>query len=60
MSCGEHYFENLIHDGKDINGDYNKNNLSDVERETIEMCYYYVLYNLFGDRELLDEYLKGE
>lgn len=59
MSCVEHYFENLIHDGQDIKGEYNKNNLSDEVKEAVETCYYYVLYDLFGDRESLDEFLKG-
>jgi len=58
MSNAEHYFENLIYDGEDINGDLNKNCLSVKEQEAIETCYYYVLYSMFGTRENLNEFLK--
>ena len=59
MSSAEHYFENLIHCGKDpLPDEPNKNALSDEVRETIEMCYWYVCNRLFIDRDDLDEYLK--
>lgn len=45
MSPAEHYFENLLMYGRDINGDPNKNALSKEVQETIEMCANYILYD---------------
>ena len=58
MTRAEHYFENLIYDGKDVSGEPNKNALSEEVRNTIEMCYEYILNNIFIDRENLDDFLK--
>jgi hypothetical protein len=52
MTCLEHYFENLLYHGKDVNGEYNKKNLTPLEQQTVEACADYVLYSLFGNREL--------
>ena len=58
MTRAEHYFENLIYDGKDVSGEPNKNGLSEEVQNTIEMCYDYVLHDIFIDRENLDDFLK--
>lgn len=58
MSCAEHYFENLLFHGKDINGEPNKKNISEIEQKTIEMCYQYVIYTLFNGFEDFDNYLR--
>lgn len=59
MSNTEHYFENLLFDGKDIDGDLNKNELTKEEQEAVEICYEYILYTLFyGDRDKLKEWLE--
>lgn len=43
MSPAEHYFENLLLYGEDINGEPNKNKLSKEVQEIIEMCANYIL-----------------
>ena len=59
MSNEEHYFENLIHCGSDeVAGNSNKDNIKPEIRETIEMCYYYVLFNIFRTKENLAVYLE--
>lgn len=61
MSREEHYFENLIHTGSDeCAGNANRNTISDEAREIIEMCYGYIIRNVFHGREELDMYLKGD
>ena len=54
MSNEEHYFENLLFHGQDMEGDLNKNTLSKEVQEAIETCAYYVLYSLFNGREDFD------
>ena len=51
MSNLEHYFENLLFDGKDIRGDVNKNTLSIEQQEAVEVCANYVIYSLYDNRE---------
>lgn len=51
MSRQEHYFENLLFNGKDVKGEPNKNALSEEVQEAIEICADYVLYSLFYGRE---------
>ena len=58
MSTLEHYFENLLFDGCDIEGDLNKNTLSKEQREAVEECAQYVLYSIFQNREDFMEYVK--
>jgi len=59
MSREEHYFENLIHTGSDECADNaNRDIISDENRETIVMCYDYVIRNVFRNRENLDAFLK--
>ena len=61
MSREEHYFENLIYNGSDeCTGNANKDTISDEVRETIEMCYNYIVFNIFHNRENLDEFLGSE
>lgn len=58
MSREEHYFENLIHTGSDeCTGNANRDSIPVEIRETIEMCYYYVVWNVFHGKEELEEYL---
>lgn len=60
MTNLEHYFENLLFQGKDICNDINKDSLSDTEQKTIEACYSYILYVLFdGDKEALQHWVKS-
>lgn len=51
MSNLEHYFENLLFYGKDVDGDWNKNALCQVEQNAVEECADYVIYSLFCNRE---------
>lgn len=56
MSNQEHYFENLLFNGKDIKGEPNKNALSKEVQEAIEICADYVLYSLFCGREDFEDF----
>ena len=61
MSREEHYFENLIYTGSDeCAGNANKDTISDEAKETIEMCYEYIVFNIFHNRDNLDEFLGIE
>ena len=51
MSNLEHYFENLLFEGRDVKGDCNKSNLSKDQQDAVEECADYVIYTLFGNRE---------
>lgn len=51
MSNLEHYFENLLLHGQDVNGDWNKKSLTKQEQEAVETCADYVLYTIFQNRE---------
>ena len=55
MTNAGHYFENLIFRGHD---EVNKEGLSKKEIDTIEMCYWYVMDNLFEGRANLDYFLS--
>ena len=57
MSNAEHYFENLLFQGRDKD-DVNKDKLSEIERETIEMCASYVIYSLFYDRDDFNDFIS--
>ena len=57
MSNLEHYFENLLFTGKDVNGDLNKNLLTKEEQNAVEVCANYVLFTLFCGREDMKETL---
>ena len=59
MSREEHYFENLIFTGSDkCTGNANRNSIPVEIRETIEMCYDYVVMNIFGGKEEFKAYLN--
>lgn len=58
MSCQEHYFENLLFNGKDVKGEPNKNALSEEVQKAIKICTDYVLYSLFCGREDFESYIK--
>ena len=51
MTCIEHYFENLLYDGKDVWG--NKKELSPEVQEAIRECAVYVLNDIFNNRQEL-------
>lgn len=56
MDYIEHYFENLLFNGKDpINRYY----LTDEEAKAVEICARYV-YELFGDTGSLFNFLEGK
>ena len=58
MTCLEHYFENLLLHGKDVANNANRNALTEDEREAVEYCAQYVVYVLFGNREIFERWLK--
>ena len=58
MNYVEHYFENLLYHDKDVKGKPNKKALSKAEQEAVEACYVYVIYNLFGSRELFEKFMN--
>lgn len=60
MSNLEHYFENLLFDGKDCRGDVNKNSLTKEEQEAVEICAQYVIYSLFDNRDGFKEFIRQE
>ena len=45
--------------GKDVNGDWNKNSLTEEEQNAVEECAQYVLYSLFCGRDELKNYLAN-
>ncbi len=60
MSNLEHYFENLLFHGQDVNGDWNKNTLSEAEQEAVRICADYVLYTIFLNRDDFLKYVNGD
>lgn len=60
MSNLEHYFENLLFDGKDCRGDVNKNTLTKEEQEAVEICAQYVIWSIFDGREEVKNFIKQE
>ena len=59
MSNLEHYFENLLFEGKDCYDDVNKNALTKEEQEAVEICAQYVLWTLFCGRSDLRRFMDG-
>lgn len=60
MSELEHYFENLLYDGHDVKGDWNKNSLTKEQQNAVETCARYVIYSLFETRERFENWCKEE
>jgi len=60
MSNLEHYFENLLFHGQDVNGDWNKNTLSEAEQEAVRICADYVLYTIFLNRDDFLKFVNGD
>ena len=58
MSNLEHYFENLLFDGKDCNGEPNKKSLTREEQEAVKVCADYVIYTLFTNREAFLKWVR--
>lgn len=52
MSNLEHYFENLLYSGADVNGDVNKNALTADEQNAVEVCAQYVIYTLLPSADV--------
>ncbi len=44
MTCLEHYFENLLCNGKDTYGEPNKKALTKEQQEAVEICAQYIKY----------------
>ena len=60
MSNLEHYFENLLYDGKDVGGGINKQTLTSDEQNAVEVCAQYVIYTLFGNRKAFEKFIGEE
>ena len=60
MSNLEHYFENLLFHGQDINGDLNKNQLTPEQIKAVEICASYVKYTMFNSDEELQSFLNED
>lgn len=60
MSNLEHYFENLLFNGQDLKGDWNKNALTEAEQKAVEICADYVLYSLFLNRDDFLKFVNGK
>lgn len=60
MSNLEHYFENLLFNGQDVKGDWNKNALTEAEQEAVEICADYVLYTIFLNRDDFMKFVNGK
>lgn len=60
MSNLEHYFENLLFDGKDCRGDINKNALTKEEQEAVEICAQYVIWSIFDGRDEFKNFIRQE
>lgn len=59
MTYVEHYFENLLFNGKDVPGNYNKDSLTLREQRAVEECAQYVLYSIFPDRTKFLKFMDG-
>ena len=60
MSNLEHYFENLLFEGKDCRGDVNKNSLTKEEPEAVEACAAYVIYSIFCGRDDFKKFIHSD
>lgn len=60
MSNLEHYFENLLYNGRDVTGDLNKNTLTEAEQAAVEICVDYVLYSIFLNRDDFLKFVNGD
>ena len=60
MSNLEHYFENLLFEGQDVNGDWNKNALTEAEQNAVWICANYVLYDIFRNRDDFLKFIHGD
>lgn len=56
MSDIEHYFENLLYFGDDA---INKYKLTDEERNAVELCANYVMFDLFGSIRNFKQFVDG-
>lgn len=59
MTYVEHYFENLLFNGKDVPGNYNRDSLTLHEQRAVEECAQYVLYSIFMDRTEFLRFMDG-
>lgn len=60
MSNLEHYFENLLYNGQDVKGDFNKNTLTEAEQAAVWICVNYVLYDIFLNRDDFLQFVNGD
>jgi hypothetical protein len=59
MSNIEHYFENLLFNGRDCMGEPNKRTLTEEEQRAVEVCADYIIYTTFGNRDEFLKYVRG-
>ena len=55
----DHYFENLLLFGKDIEGNPNKNALSEEVQKAVEICAFYIIDNKLSCCSILEK-IKSE
>ena len=60
MTYVEHYFENLLFNGKDVPGNCNKDSLTLHEQRAVEECAQYVLYSIFMGRTEFLKFVDGQ
>lgn len=60
MTYVEHYFENLLFEGKDVPGNYNRDSLTLHEQRAVEECAQYVLYSIFMGRTEFLKFVDGQ
>lgn len=58
MSNIEHYFENLLYDGHDVKSNCNKNSLTAEQQQVVEICAQYVIFSLFGTRDVFKKWIS--
>ncbi len=59
MSNLEHYFENLLFDGRDCTGEPNKRTLTEEEQSAVEACADYIIYTVFANRAEFLSWVRG-
>lgn len=60
MNAIEQYFDNLLFEGKDIDGDPNRNALTEEEQHVVQVCAAYILYSIFPNRNFMKMYYEHQ
>lgn len=58
MTNVEHYFENLLYHGHDINNEPNKRALSKEVQDAVEQCVRYIKYSYKGEEHKTCEWIR--